>query len=99
MSSTAAPHILAALVASTTAHDAEIALKLFRILEWFPAEDLAPIAMLKDVLEQWAAHPNSELREAAYRCIPLLPDRENIRARMLSIETDVELQNLLEDEL
>ena len=86
MSTVAASHVLAALSASTTSDDAETALKLFRILEWFPADDLVEVSLsLAAILEKSARHPNVELREAAYRCIPLVPNGEDVRMRALAI--------------
>jgi hypothetical protein len=99
MSDKAAPYIIATLNASTRSGDAETALKLFRILEWFPAEDIVGSAgVLALTVEESARRPDVELREAAYRCIPLLPNSETIRARALAAETDPALKALLQQQ-
>jgi hypothetical protein len=90
----AAPYIIAALAASTSRGDADTALKLFRILEWFPAKDVAASApSLAAIVEQWAFQRLVELREAAYRCLPLLPNGEDVRIRALRVETDPDLRD------
>jgi hypothetical protein len=97
MSTVAAPHIIASLATSTASGDVETVLKLFRILEWFPAEDIVALGpSLTAIVERSASHPSVELREAAYRCIPLLPSGEDVRMRVLAIETDSELRDLLQ---
>jgi hypothetical protein len=100
MSAVAAPHIIAALDAATTVPaDAETATKLFRMLEWFPANDIGALApSLAAIVERSACHLDVELREAAYRCIHLLPNGEKVRAHALSIEADPELRDLLQEQ-
>jgi hypothetical protein len=99
MSDKALPYIIETLNASATSGDAETALKLFRILEWFPAEDIIGLApVLATIVEQSACQSDVELREAAYRCIPLLPNSETLRTRALAVETDPELRELLQHE-
>jgi hypothetical protein len=99
ISDKAAPYIIATLDASTANGDAETALKLFRILEWFPAKDIVGSApMLATTVEQSACQSDIELREAAYRCIPLLPNSEIVRTRALAVETDPELRALLQQQ-
>jgi hypothetical protein len=99
MSDKAAPYIIATLNASTASGDAETALKLFRILEWFPAKDIVGLApVLATTVEQSAFQSDVELRQAAYRCIPLLPNSETVRTRALAVETDPELRELLQQQ-
>jgi hypothetical protein len=100
MSDAAAPYIIAILNTSTltvSAGDAETAMNLFRILEWFPAKDvIAFAARLAEIVERTALLSTVELREAAYRCIPLLPNAEAVRRHILAVETDPELRELLQ---
>jgi hypothetical protein len=99
MSAVAAPHIVAALASSNKAGDTETALKLLRILEWFPAGDIVAIApSLTAIVERSASHASVELREAAYRCVPLLPNSAEVRARALTSELDPELRSILEEQ-
>ncbi len=102
MSEVAAPYIIAALNTSTaaaSAGDAETALNFFRILEWFPAKDVIAFApSLAEIVERTALLSTVELREAAYRCIPLLPNAETVRAHILAVERDPELRELLQQQ-
>jgi len=99
MASLAAPYLIGALRVSADENNTELQLKYLRILEWFVPEDIAPwAANFERILEVESGSPSTELREAAYRCISLLPQPAAFLGHALAAEPDPDLRCLLEEQ-